>query len=437
MTVSPLPRFPFSVQLAIAGSTCGRSPAAPPWSSASRAASPVGVVERRQGGKSREEHSQRLSMHTATWLARAVCLQFQHCRILAAQSIKPDDSVCDPLPCYFIPTGISQVNDTQLLTTAGDGRLMVWDLRNASAGPVKFAVPDARWGQPQLCLCVFACSPERMRTGVGMVAAVLAGWQLGPHYRRRFSPTPILLCTRRSRCTGPSCDQPSALSQTAQRWPPRAACTRWICWTQPALCMPLRRARRARPSPRCCGTRRRQKWWWRAARAAQAPSACTRPASASEAWRTAIPLLDGTLAAVIACLAAVTRRVPECCVSARGFAEGMPPDIVGAPALIPVSSCCYRGGVPCAHAYTCGADQSCSDLGSWQNPTRICPCATCKSRPRSSLTVCSITHRGLLLNTAHRSFNRSISLEASANGPRARPSPAPLSRPQPQSLKGE
>ncbi|PRW60909.1 WD40 repeat [Chlorella sorokiniana] len=41
-------------------------------------------------------------------------------------------------------TGISQVNDSQLLTTAGDGRLMVWDLRNASAGPVKFAVPDAR-----------------------------------------------------------------------------------------------------------------------------------------------------------------------------------------------------------------------------------------------------------------------------------------------------
>lgn len=40
--------------------------------------------------------------------------------------------------------GISQVNDSQLLTTAGDGRLMVWDLRNAAAGPVKFAVPDTK-----------------------------------------------------------------------------------------------------------------------------------------------------------------------------------------------------------------------------------------------------------------------------------------------------
>lgn len=49
------------------------------------------------------------------------------------------------------------MNDTQLLTTAGDGRLMVWDLRNASAGPVKFAVPDARWEQPQLApVCLHA-----------------------------------------------------------------------------------------------------------------------------------------------------------------------------------------------------------------------------------------------------------------------------------------
>lgn len=36
------------------------------------------------------------------------------------------------------------MDDSLLLTTGGDGRLMVWDLRNASAGPVKFAVPDSK-----------------------------------------------------------------------------------------------------------------------------------------------------------------------------------------------------------------------------------------------------------------------------------------------------
>lgn len=44
------------------------------------------------------------------------------------------------------PAGITQINDSQLLTSAGDGRLMVWDLRNAAAGPIKFAVPDGRCG---------------------------------------------------------------------------------------------------------------------------------------------------------------------------------------------------------------------------------------------------------------------------------------------------
>ncbi|PSC73489.1 WD40 repeat [Micractinium conductrix] len=38
---------------------------------------------------------------------------------------------------------LSQINDQQLLTAAGNGQLMVWDLRNASA-PVKFSVPDGK-----------------------------------------------------------------------------------------------------------------------------------------------------------------------------------------------------------------------------------------------------------------------------------------------------
>ncbi|EFN58673.1 hypothetical protein CHLNCDRAFT_140264 [Chlorella variabilis] len=41
-------------------------------------------------------------------------------------------------------TGICQLNDSQLLTTAGDGRMVVFDVRNASAGPLKFAVPDTK-----------------------------------------------------------------------------------------------------------------------------------------------------------------------------------------------------------------------------------------------------------------------------------------------------
>ncbi len=40
--------------------------------------------------------------------------------------------------------GICQLNDTELLTTAGDGRMAVFDVRNASAGPTRVAVPDAK-----------------------------------------------------------------------------------------------------------------------------------------------------------------------------------------------------------------------------------------------------------------------------------------------------
>ena len=39
--------------------------------------------------------------------------------------------------------GMHQLNDSQLLTTAADGRLMVWDLRQAQA-PVKFCIPDTK-----------------------------------------------------------------------------------------------------------------------------------------------------------------------------------------------------------------------------------------------------------------------------------------------------
>jgi hypothetical protein len=46
-------------------------------------------------------------------------------------------------PC-LTRVGIHQINESQVLTTAGDGRLMVWDVRNAAAGPLKFAVPDAK-----------------------------------------------------------------------------------------------------------------------------------------------------------------------------------------------------------------------------------------------------------------------------------------------------
>ena len=57
-------------------------------------------------------------------------------------------TLCVWLPAASsLPAGIQQINDSQLLSTAGDGRLMVWDLRNASAGPVKFALPDSRCGQ--------------------------------------------------------------------------------------------------------------------------------------------------------------------------------------------------------------------------------------------------------------------------------------------------
>ncbi|KAL4419287.1 hypothetical protein ABPG77_008337 [Micractinium sp. CCAP 211/92] len=41
-------------------------------------------------------------------------------------------------------TGIHQINDSQLVTTGADGALMVWDVRNPGAGPVKFAVPDRK-----------------------------------------------------------------------------------------------------------------------------------------------------------------------------------------------------------------------------------------------------------------------------------------------------
>lgn len=52
-------------------------------------------------------------------------------------------SLLHPLPARTA-AGITQVNDQQLLTAGGDGRLMVWDLRAAAAGPIKFAVPDGR-----------------------------------------------------------------------------------------------------------------------------------------------------------------------------------------------------------------------------------------------------------------------------------------------------
>lgn len=42
------------------------------------------------------------------------------------------------------PAGIHQINDSQLVTTGADGALMVWDVRNPGAGPVKFAVPDRK-----------------------------------------------------------------------------------------------------------------------------------------------------------------------------------------------------------------------------------------------------------------------------------------------------
>ncbi|KAL4856499.1 hypothetical protein ACK3TF_002982 [Chlorella vulgaris] len=41
-------------------------------------------------------------------------------------------------------TGICQLNHTELLTTAGDGRMAVWDVRNAAAGPLKTAAPDTK-----------------------------------------------------------------------------------------------------------------------------------------------------------------------------------------------------------------------------------------------------------------------------------------------------
>ena len=40
-------------------------------------------------------------------------------------------------------TGIHHLNDTTVVTAADTGRLLVWDVRQAAAGPVKFAVPDA------------------------------------------------------------------------------------------------------------------------------------------------------------------------------------------------------------------------------------------------------------------------------------------------------
>ena len=80
--------------------------------------------------------------------------------------------LCIPLTTTFVlgcllllvclPAGIQQINDSQLLSTAGDGRLMVWDLRNASAGPVNFAVPDSR------------CKQEAVfRAGRGLEAVLL------------------------------------------------------------------------------------------------------------------------------------------------------------------------------------------------------------------------------------------------------------------------
>lgn len=61
-------------------------------------------------------------------------------------------------------TGIHQINDSQLLTTAGDGRLMVWDVRNPGAGPLKFAVPD---GSPivRMALSPFADAVAVATTG--------------------------------------------------------------------------------------------------------------------------------------------------------------------------------------------------------------------------------------------------------------------------------
>ena len=80
----------------------------------------------------------------ATW-----CLSgnYQPCLTFAIPLLllPPHHPGCPPR--RLASAGIQQVNDSQLLTTAGDGRLMVWDLRNAGAGPVKFAVPDARWGR--------------------------------------------------------------------------------------------------------------------------------------------------------------------------------------------------------------------------------------------------------------------------------------------------
>lgn len=61
-------------------------------------------------------------------------------------------------------TGIHQINDSQLLTTGGDGALMVWDVRNAAAGPLKFAVPD-RKPIVRVALSPFADSAAVATTG--------------------------------------------------------------------------------------------------------------------------------------------------------------------------------------------------------------------------------------------------------------------------------
>ncbi len=39
--------------------------------------------------------------------------------------------------------GVHQANEQMVVTGAADGRLMVWDLRQA-AHPLKFAVPDGK-----------------------------------------------------------------------------------------------------------------------------------------------------------------------------------------------------------------------------------------------------------------------------------------------------
>eukprot|EP00887_Chlorella_sp_A99_P002337 scaffold10.g2337.t1 len=48
-------------------------------------------------------------------------------------------------------TGVHHLNETTLVTAADTGRVLVWDVRQAAAGPVKFAVPD---GTPIDCLAV-------------------------------------------------------------------------------------------------------------------------------------------------------------------------------------------------------------------------------------------------------------------------------------------